>query len=162
MDEAAKKTLLRTIPYGLYVLITDGDPVGTGTINWVSQMSFGPPLLALGVKTDSRNFANLKAGGGATLSFLASGQGDTAFAFFGDAKLKGNAFVTKKAEIPFERAPSGVPVLAAAFGFVDLKVHDTVEIGDHAVVVTEVTEASLSQEEPQILTLSELGLNYSG
>ena len=36
MDPAAKKTTLRMIPYGLYVLTSTGDETGTGTINWVS------------------------------------------------------------------------------------------------------------------------------
>ena len=85
MDPAERKTALRLIPYGLYVLTTTGESVGSGTINWVSQMSFEPPLLAMGVKADSLNCANLKAGGAMALSFLGSGQGDLAFAFFGDA-----------------------------------------------------------------------------
>ena len=41
MDQDAKKTTLRMIPYGLYVLtaVTD-DSVGSGTINWMTQTSF--------------------------------------------------------------------------------------------------------------------------
>ena len=78
MDADAKKTVLRMIPYGLYVLTSQGDPVGTGTINWVSRMWFDPPLVAMGVKKDTRNFANIKAGGAMALSFLGSGQGDLA------------------------------------------------------------------------------------
>ena len=38
MDADAKKTTLRMIPYGLYVLPAgDGDPVGPGAINWVPE-----------------------------------------------------------------------------------------------------------------------------
>ncbi len=58
MDADAKKTVLRMIPYGLYVLTSEGDPVGTGTINWVSQMSFDPPLIAMGVKKDTTRAAD--------------------------------------------------------------------------------------------------------
>ncbi len=43
------------IPYGLYVLASrDGDNYGAGTINWVTQTSFKPPLVAMGVKKDSK------------------------------------------------------------------------------------------------------------
>ncbi|MSQ30002.1 MAG: hypothetical protein EXR68_05905 [Dehalococcoidia bacterium] len=66
MDSATRKTALRLIPYGLYVITTKaGNSVSGATVNWVSQMSFEPPLLALGVKKDTKSFANIKAGGGA-------------------------------------------------------------------------------------------------
>ena len=62
--EAAKKTTLLMIPYGLYVLAAkDGETVNAGTINWVTQTSFKPPLVAMGVKTDSGLYATLKASG---------------------------------------------------------------------------------------------------
>lgn len=162
MDPAAKKTVLRLIPYGLYVLTTTGAQVGTGAINWVSQMSFAPPLLALGVKKDTRNFTNIKAGGAMALSFLGAGQGDLAFAFFGDAEVREGLFVSKDKEIPYERAPSGAPILRDAPGWADLRLIDTVEVGDHAVVVAEVMDVGLRSPNPAPLTLKDLGLNYGG
>ena len=49
--EAAKKTTLRMIPYGLYILGTKhGDEISAGAVNWVTQTSFSPPLVAMGVK----------------------------------------------------------------------------------------------------------------
>ncbi len=163
MDADVRKTTLRMIPYGLYVLTAvDGDSVGSGTINWVSQMSFEPPLLALGVKKDTRSFANLKAGGTMALSFLGTGQGDLAFAFFGDSQVEGDEFVTKDARVPFERLAGGAIVLQDAPAWATLKLVDTVETGDHAVVVVEVTDVGLRSDDPSMLTLSELGLNYGG
>ena len=162
MDADAKKTTLRMIPYGLYVLTSTGDETGTGTINWVTQTSFDPPLVAMGVKNDSRNFSNIKGGGAMALSFLASGQGDLAFAFFADAEEEGDEFVTKDARFPFERTPSGAPVLTQAPAWAELQLVETVENGDHAVVVAEVTDVGLREESPEVLTLKELGLNYGG
>src|SRR5438105_2506997 len=90
--EAAKKTTLRTIPYGLYVLASrDGDNIGAGTINWVTQTAFNPPLVAMGVKTDSGLYSVLKNAGTFALSFLESGQKDLAFAFFKPTTVEGNA-----------------------------------------------------------------------
>ncbi len=55
MDPNAKKTALRMIPYGLYVLTAEADgSTCAATVNWVTQASFEPPLLALGIKADSR------------------------------------------------------------------------------------------------------------
>ena len=46
MDEQAKKTSLRMIPYGLYVLTAEAKDgsVAAATVNWVTQASFQPPL----------------------------------------------------------------------------------------------------------------------
>lgn len=163
MDANTRKTVLRMIPYGLYVLTADsGSDVGAGTINWVSQMSFEPPLLALGVKKDSKTFAQIKAGGKLGLSFLGSGQGNLAFAFFGDTPVEGDAFVAKESRIPFSRTPGGAIVLNEAHGWAELRLVDTVETGDHAVVVAEVTDVAQLVEEPDVLTLRELNLNYGG
>ncbi len=86
MDEqtaAAKKTALLMIPYGLYILgAREGDEINAATVNWVTQCSFQPPLVAIGVKRDSHLYAMLQSTPVFSLSFLESGQKDLAFAFF--------------------------------------------------------------------------------
>src|SRR5207244_10217055 len=53
MNEDAKKTALRMIPYGIYVLTADDGSgnVAAATVNWVTQTAFSPPLVVVGVKT---------------------------------------------------------------------------------------------------------------
>ena len=158
MDEAAKKTALRMIPYGLYVLGTkDGDALGAATINWLTQLSFSPPLLALGVKTDSGAFAHLKNNANFALSILGTGQKDMAFAYFKPTERDGD----KLNGIQFETMESGAPIIVDAPAWVEAKVTDIVERGDHAVVVAEVTAAGVRREEA-VLTLSEVGVFYGG
>ena len=63
MDEDAKKTALRMIPYGMVVLTSkakDGQEVGAATINWITQTSFSPPRVAVGVKADSTNHHHIR------------------------------------------------------------------------------------------------------
>ena len=47
MDQDAKKTALRMIPYGIYVLTADdgNGSVAAATVNWVTQTAFAPPLV---------------------------------------------------------------------------------------------------------------------
>ena len=46
LDLAAKKTVLRQISYGLYAITAaHGGERGVFTANWLSQVSFEPPLL---------------------------------------------------------------------------------------------------------------------
>ena len=51
MDQDAKKTALRMIPYGIYVLTADDGKgnVAAATVNWVTQTAFAPPLVVVGV-----------------------------------------------------------------------------------------------------------------
>ena len=45
MNEDAKKSALRMIPYGIYVLTAEGNAgsIAAATVNWVTQASFAPP-----------------------------------------------------------------------------------------------------------------------
>ena len=63
MNADAKKTVLRMIPYGIYVLTADDGKggVAAATVNFVTQTSFAPPLVAVGVKTDSGAYAVVKS-----------------------------------------------------------------------------------------------------
>jgi flavin reductase (DIM6/NTAB) family NADH-FMN oxidoreductase RutF len=47
MNADAKKTVLRMIPYGIYVLTADDGSggVAAATVNFVTQTAFAPPLL---------------------------------------------------------------------------------------------------------------------
>src|SRR5213592_2842309 len=63
MDANAKKTALRMIPYGLYVLTAadkSGSRVAAATASWVTQVAFEPPLVVVGVKTDSHAHSLIK------------------------------------------------------------------------------------------------------
>jgi flavin reductase (DIM6/NTAB) family NADH-FMN oxidoreductase RutF len=156
--EAAKKTALLMIPYGLYVLGTkQGDEIDAGTVNWVTQCSFKPPLVAMGVKKDSKLYSQLKASGTFTLSFLESGQKDIAFAFFRPVKVEGNTISGQE----FETAETGAPIISAAPAWVEGRIVGEVDTGDHSCMVGEVTNAGLKRES-KLLTLEECGVKYGG
>ena len=158
MDEDAKKTVLRMIPYGLYLLgARDGDNRTIATINWVTQTSFGPPLVVMGVKNDSGAHGMLKSSGKFALSMLKSGQKDMAYAFFKHVEPEGNAI----GGFAFSDAENGCPTLDDTAGYVAGDVVEFVERGDHSVVIGEVKEAKLHGE-AEILTLKEIGANYGG
>ena len=84
MDQDAKKSALRMIPYGIYVMTAEGKDgsVAAATVNWVTQASFAPPLVAVGVKADSGAHAIVKESGSFVLNILGKGQQSLAFNFF--------------------------------------------------------------------------------
>src|SRR5260370_8585170 len=55
LDQALKKQVLRTFTYGLYaVSCANEGEVNIFTANWLTQVSFDPPLLALSIERASR------------------------------------------------------------------------------------------------------------
>jgi flavin reductase (DIM6/NTAB) family NADH-FMN oxidoreductase RutF len=167
MDANAKKTVLRMIPYGLYVLTARGkdDTVAAATVNWVTQASFAPPLVVVGVKADSHAHALIKESRAFALNVLGKGQGPMAFTFFKPATREGQ---TVSGE-PFRWGSTGAPVLERAPGFVECRLVESVEVGDHSVFVGEVVEAGLpkaleGRADDATLWLKELGPNvfYGG
>lgn len=141
MNEDAKKTALRMIPYGLFVLTAEGKDgsVAAATINWATQASFTPPLVALGVKTDSGAHTIIKETEKFALNVLGKGQQSMAFNFFKSHEREGDSIGGE----PFEKSPAGVPLLLNTIAWVECKLVDTVERGDHSIFVGEVTEAGV-------------------
>jgi flavin reductase (DIM6/NTAB) family NADH-FMN oxidoreductase RutF len=167
MDADAKKTTLRMIPYGLYVLTADDGKgtVGAATVNWVTQTAFAPPMV-VGVKADSGAYAELKAAGTFALNMLGKEHKNLAFAFFKPAKLE-NGMLSGQSFL--RGAASGQPILDAAIGAVECKVKTIVEEGDHHIVVGEVVDAHLrnlpaGRPDAAILEMKDLGDNvfYGG
>lgn len=167
MDEDAKKTALRMIPYGLYILTGEGKDgtMAAATINWVTQTAFSPPLVVLGVKADSGALAIIKETKKFALNILGKGQEGLAFTFFKPQEREGNAIAGE----PLEASPAGVPLLINAPAWIECKVEGVVEGGDHAVVIGEVTNAGVrkapeGRADDATLWLRDLGENvfYGG
>ena len=81
---------LANIPFGIYVLTADDGKgnVAAATVNFVTQTSFAPPLVAVGVKADSGAYAVVKSTGKFVLNMLGKDGKGAAFTFFKPAKLE--------------------------------------------------------------------------
>jgi flavin reductase (DIM6/NTAB) family NADH-FMN oxidoreductase RutF len=158
MDDQAKKTALRMIPYGLQVLgVSDGSTLDVASINWTTQVSFQPPLVVIGVKKDSKPFGILQKGRKFALSFLESGQRDLAFAFFKSIEPANGKF----GDYAYETHDTGCPIISDAASWVEAEVVSIDETGDHAAVIGRVINAGVKHE-AKPLTLAEMGVNYGG
>ncbi len=167
MNADAKKAVLRMIPYGIYVLTADDGKgnVAAATVNWVTQTAFAPPLIVVGVKTDSGAYQVVKTAKAFALNMLGKEHKGLAFTFFkpasvADGKISGQAY---------RKGTTGAPLLEAAPGALECKVTSIVEQGDHHIVVGEVVEAHLpkpftGRPDAAILEMKELGDNvfYGG
>jgi flavin reductase (DIM6/NTAB) family NADH-FMN oxidoreductase RutF len=144
MKDDVKKTVLRMIPYGLFVL-TAADSEGNmaaGTINWITQASFQPPLVAVGVKTDSFVHQLIAKSGSFAVNVLGKEQQQVAYTFFKPVQREGDHIGGE----PFKTDKTGAPLLENMPAFFECEVRGKVAQGDHTVFVGEVISVGLKDE----------------
>jgi flavin reductase (DIM6/NTAB) family NADH-FMN oxidoreductase RutF len=161
MDEDPKRQILRRIPYALYVMtsMADGHPAAS-TLTWLSQCSFHPPLLMIGVQTNSRMHSAVESSGVVAVHFLGEGQQDVAERFFRPPSGEDGP---RLHGILWEPGPAtGAPLLADLPAWLEARVTDRVDRGDHTVFVCEVVGAGLRDPDFKPLLLSSTPWNYGG
>jgi flavin reductase (DIM6/NTAB) family NADH-FMN oxidoreductase RutF len=160
MDQAAKHTILRRFPYGLYIVsVASGGEQHGMTANWVTQAAFEPPMVVVAVENNSKTIGMIRDSHHFAISVLQQGQRELAGKLGRTSeqaphKLKG--IKTKPAPV------SGTPVLVEGVGWVECRVVATLPAGDHTLVLGEVVAAGVENEPAVALTLQEAGFKYSG
>jgi flavin reductase (DIM6/NTAB) family NADH-FMN oxidoreductase RutF len=158
MDPKVKKQALRTFTYGLYaVSCTEGEAVNIFTANWLSQVSFEPPLLAVSIENTSKSLPMILGSGVFTVNTLRSGQRELA------GKLGKSAIQhpDKLSGIACDIGANGCPILHDALAWVACEVRGTLEAGDSTLVLAEVVDAGVLAEGPA-LTMAEAGFRHAG
>ncbi len=158
LDPAAKKSVLRQFTYGLYAVSCahEGD-TNAFTANWLTQVSFDPPMIAVSVENDSASLPIIRASGRFGVNAFAGGQRDLAGILGKPRSRVGD----KLAAVAHTLSPSGLPILSDALGYVECQVTGELPAGDSTVVVGEVVYAqALRDGEP--LTMREAGFRHFG
>ena len=158
MDADVKKKVLRQITYGLYVASASHEgQMSAGTVNWVSQASFGPPLVMMGVKKDSGLHETVKKSNSFVVNILSADQKQLAEDFFRPSTVEGN-MVNGHA---FKTGSTGGAVLDEVYSYFECNVMGSIEQGDHSVFVGEVVEVG-SRRDDKPLEMWDTGWFYGG
>jgi flavin reductase (DIM6/NTAB) family NADH-FMN oxidoreductase RutF len=158
MDAAAKKTALRMLTYGLCIATSrDESGPAAGTINWISQSSFTPPLVMAAIKDGSGLRRAIATSRVFAIHIVGKNQKEMATAFFKGAQPSGDTLNGYRVEA----GETGSPLLLDAVAWFECKVLSEVTGGDHIIFVGEVVNAGVrSEEEP--LSLRDTGFSYGG
>lgn len=159
MDPAIKKKVLRLFTYGLYAVTAQHEGEQSAmTANWLGQVSFEPPMVALAVEHDSHSHKVIEASRAFAINVFESGQRN-------EAGSLGRTYAKhpdKVGDLASKPGPAtGSPLLDLALGWVECRVTQSVPAGDHVLYVAEVVEAGLNREGTP-LTLQETGFKYFG
>lgn len=158
MDKEIRKKILRKIPYGLYILgLRDGEKLHAMVGSWLSQCSFEPPLLMLGLKKGSYSHTMLEHNPFFSINFPSRDQKKLVERFFRPHEAKDGKF----GEVPFHLGQNGAPVLDETIGHLECQAKQIIPGGDHDIVMAEVIEGELVQD-VDTLTMKDTAWHYGG
>ncbi|HLZ22195.1 MAG TPA: flavin reductase family protein [Ktedonobacterales bacterium] len=158
MDEAAKKAALRLFTYGLYAITTgDEQHWNAFTANWVSQVSFDPPLVALSVENTSTSLPMIRQSRHFAVNVLTAEQRELA----GRLGKPYARSPQKLDDLRMGTSETGCPVLLETAAWVECVVEREMPAGDSTLMLGRVVDARMLQaEEP--LTMRAAGFKHAG
>ena len=158
MDPHARKIALRKIPHGLFVVgVAHNGQCSAFTGTWLTQASFTPPLVVLGVKKETLSYRLIEQGRVFCVNVLGKDQQSIAEHFVKPTAAAG----PKLTGYAHRSGTTGAPILEDAIAYFECEVREISPGGDHAVVIGEVVDAGVRQDvEP--LTLKDTGWQYGG
>lgn len=160
MDTEAKKRVLRSVVYGLYALgVRHEGQSHAMTVNWVTQISFEPPMLAVAIEKESKSLPMVRGAGAFAISIFPTGARQAA----GRLGRHSRNVPDKLEGVAHHAGPlSGAPILDEATGWLECSVRSESDAGDHVLMIAEVMEAGVGPVEAETLTLKETGFRYAG
>ncbi|HEV2659859.1 MAG TPA: flavin reductase family protein [Ktedonobacteraceae bacterium] len=160
MDPAIKKQVLRQFTYGLFAITcSEGEEVNAFTANWLTQVSFDPPLLAVSVENNSKSLPMIQRSRKFAVNILHTGTEQRKLAgTLGKSALK---YPDKLVSIAYETRGDGYIVLRDVLSWVGCVVQQTHPAGDSTLLVAEVVDVGIITE-GQPLTMNEAGFRHAG
>lgn len=163
MSDDPIKDALKRIPYGFYsITARSEDDLNAMVANWVTQVSFTPRLVAVGIAKDAYTHQLIGEGGVFAVNIFNKDDQDALMPFTKSRDKKPE----KMEEASYEAAPeTGCPILEGAAAYVECEVVEIVDVGgDHDIVVGKAVNAAVMKEgdETDTLTLPHIGWSYAG
>ncbi|HKJ26546.1 MAG TPA: flavin reductase family protein [Anaerolineales bacterium] len=163
MDENQVSNALNMIPYGFYAVTSRaGDDRNVMVLNWLTQVSFEPQHIAIGLQNTSYTMGLVEKSKKFAVNIFHKDDEDV---------IKNFTKSRKKTPDKFEKAnysdgpATGVPLLDEAAGHLECEVVEIMDTGaGHSVVIAKVVggDAQKEMEAAETLTLPDLGWSYSG
>jgi flavin reductase (DIM6/NTAB) family NADH-FMN oxidoreductase RutF len=163
MSDNPIKDALHMMPYGFYSITSrNGDNVNAMVANWLTQVSFEPRLIALGLQKTSHSHSLISEGGMFAVNIFNKADQEDIKPFSKSRKKNPD----KMAHASYTEGPeTGAPLLDDAAAYLECKVVQIIDIGgDHDIVVGEVVGAGVNKpgEAADSLTLVDIGWSYAG
>lgn len=163
MKDDSIKAALRVIPYGFYAITSHHDGIDNAMVaNWLSQVSFSPRRLILGLQNTCYTYGLVQKSGVFCINIFRKEDQESLMPY-----TKSLAKAPDKMEgAVFEPAPeTQCPVLQGTAAYIECRVLDIVDINaGHDIVIAEPINAAVLKEleYTDALTLMDVGWHYAG
>lgn len=158
--------VLKKLSYGEYVATAvkdssemttrNKDYIAAGAINWITQTSFEPPMVAMAVAIESDLQETIEKSRKFTLHLLAEGQEKLL------KKFSETSDINEKTinGMPYERGKNGQVILGDTLGYLICEVEKSITSGDHTLYLAKVLEQVLLKDDAP-LTTEKAGIQYA-
>ncbi len=159
-----RRRVLWSMPSGLYVLGTRaGDRRNGMTLNWATQVSFDPKMVAVSVEKEAFSHELLARAEGGVFALSIVDREDRAIVRKFTKPVEVDLEARTMNGFAYHDGLSGAPVLDQAAAYVDCVVRQTVDVGDHTLFVGEVVDAGFQKpEDTGVLRMEDTRMNYGG
>jgi len=157
---------LKNLTYGHYILtaIKEGDELKTrekdyiaaGTINWASQVSFDPAMIAVAVGQKSDLNETINYSGRFTLHILGDSNKNMVGDFATDSNIDNGAINGH----PFTKRDQSV-ILNEAPGYITCEVTNEIQVGDHNLYIGKVVSSELKNPNANLICTMDVPTEYS-
>jgi flavin reductase (DIM6/NTAB) family NADH-FMN oxidoreductase RutF len=159
-----RRRVLWTMPSGLYVVGSRaGDRRSAMTLNWATQVSFDPKLVAIGVEHEAFTHELIKEGRVFSLCIIDREDRAIVRKFVKPVDVDLDAKTLNG--FPFIEQKTGAPILTQAVAWLDCEVRQEVETGGHTLFIGEVVGAGFGEgkaEDTPVLRMEDTRMNYGG
>ena len=158
MNLQHKKTILRKIPNGLFIITANKGENATGTvISFVSQISIDPPYIGLAIRKDSSFYEVAKKNEYLAIHLPSKEQQSIVSSFFkikdqSPDSINGYSFKWSELENPIL---DDIPMI------LEVKIIEIINKGDHPIFICEVVNTILRQNK-DMLTMADTNWHYGG
>lgn len=158
MNLEHRKTILRKIPNGLFIVTAKDGDYGTGAIiSFATQTSIEPLYLTLAIRRDSNLYSVAIEKEHLAVHFPSIDQQDMVASFF---KIKERDEKSING-YDFEWSKLGNPILNDVLMYLEVKIIEVVDSGDHPLFICEVVNTVVN-EDTKVLTIPDTNWHYGG
>lgn len=159
-----RRRVLWKMPSGLYVIGSRGKAQtdrNLMTANWVSQLSFDPKWVGVGVEHTALTHRLIEEGECFTVCLVS--REDRAIVRKFTKPVEVDTAAQTLNGFPIIERVTGAPILAQSVAFLDCAVRDRLEAGEHTFFAGEVVDCGfLADEDTPILQMDDTRMNYGG
>jgi flavin reductase (DIM6/NTAB) family NADH-FMN oxidoreductase RutF len=131
------------------------------TLNWATQVSFEPKLVAISVERTALTHELITEGRAFSLCIVDREDRAIVRKFTKPVEVDPTAMTLNG--FPFRDGVTGAPILAQAVAYVDCAVRQTVDCGGHTLFLGEVVDAGFQQDESTpVLRMEDTRMSYGG